>query len=259
MSSSITARKFRTSGRSDIFRATGLRITDSGIILPNGVEVDGAGGGGAESLTGDVTGSLVGTDIATAIGAGKVTMAKLANLAASTLIGRISGSGAGVPVALTLGSGLAISAGGVLDTAGGSGASYAAVSFTEVQLEDLANTPIQIVATPGAGFYIIPIWFGVELKFTAGYSSSPFYRIRWSTVDSPLLMNQQITSTATGTQFFGLANILGGSPFGFGLSGAVDPVNKGLFLTANANPGTPLSGAGTGKVHCIYVTATAVP
>lgn len=62
----------------------GLFVTDDSLALLSG-DV-GGGGGGAESLTGDVTGSLVGTAIATAIGAGKVTAA----MAAADLLALIS-------------------------------------------------------------------------------------------------------------------------------------------------------------------------
>lgn len=68
-----------------------------------------------------------------------VTLAKQANLSASTLIGRRSGS-SGVPEAVTLGSGLSMSSGGVLSaTAGG----------YKVALSDAAGTGTSVTRTTG--------------------------------------------------------------------------------------------------------------
>lgn len=52
------------------------------------------------ALTGDVTTSA--GAVATTIGASAVTLAKMANLAAATIIGRASGAGTGVPTALVV-------------------------------------------------------------------------------------------------------------------------------------------------------------
>jgi hypothetical protein len=58
-----------------------------------------AGGGGISALTGDVTASGTGS-VAATIGAGTVTLAKMANLAANSIIGNNTGSPA-TPIALT--------------------------------------------------------------------------------------------------------------------------------------------------------------
>lgn len=60
---------------------------------------NGAGGGGTTTLTGDVTGSGSGT-FATTIAAGAVSLSKIANLAANSIIGNNTGSSA-TPIALT--------------------------------------------------------------------------------------------------------------------------------------------------------------
>jgi hypothetical protein len=79
----------------------------------------GIGGGVSDGDKGDVVVSGAGT--VWTVDAGVVTLAKMANLAADSLIGRGNGGGAGVPQAITLGTNLSL-AGTVLNAAGGGGA-----------------------------------------------------------------------------------------------------------------------------------------
>jgi len=60
-----------------------------------------SGGGGATSLSGDVTGSISGTNIPTTIAASVVTNAKLANMPASTIKGNTTG-GSATPTDFTI-------------------------------------------------------------------------------------------------------------------------------------------------------------
>lgn len=74
-------------------------VTTGSYCSVNGSGGGGGGGGGTITLTGDVTGSSV-SPVATTIAAAAVTLGKMANLAANSIIGNNTGSAA-TPIALT--------------------------------------------------------------------------------------------------------------------------------------------------------------
>jgi hypothetical protein len=213
---------------------------------------------GARTLTGDVTGSNSGTDIATLIAAnkvltaaildGNVTLAKLASLAASTLIGRISGSGTGVPSAITLGGGLSISAGGVLDVtvSGLTGVMRVARKvLTNAEILQLSTTPIEVVAAGGSNTILIPVACRVYGNLAGG------------TIGGGIGVSLRYAGVATDLTNVSLNALLNNSVKSVSLiptTQSVDPgtdyVNKGLVIKGNANGTT-----GNSANFCVVETA----
>jgi len=118
----------------------------------------------------------------------------------------------------------------------------ATLSLTELQLESLNSTPVEIVA--GGSGIIVPIFFAVTLVVATGYSSSPDFQLIHAG-ETQTLASRPINWSITGTKYGTIAG-----------SGAnittYDPTSLAVNVRLSANPGTPGTGVATATAYVLY-------
>ncbi len=148
--------------------------------------VGSAAGSGITALTGDVTASGSGS-VAATIANSAVTLAKIANAAASSKLVGSGSSGSGAAYSeITLGSNLSMS-GTTLSASSDATTAVqkARVVLTDSQIKTLNSVPVQLVAAPGSG-KIITIYSIMSQKDASGgaYSASSTVTFAYGTTQN---------------------------------------------------------------------------
>jgi len=131
-------------------------------------------------------------------------------------------------------------------------ASLATVSLSEAQIEAWSSSPIQIIAAPGGGKILVPLFVYVQMFVTSIYTSNPSMKFVYGTNTTSLL------STSIPTSLSVVTNTLRGDIAATGLSfsdySIFDPRNKAINLKGSSDPTGGGTGAVTGIVNMAYVT-----
>lgn len=137
---------------------------------------------------------------------------------------------------------------GALVVGGGNVVQFASLSVTDAQIKTLNSVPLEIVAAPGSGKVIIPLWWYLRRNTAGGaYSANPSFHVRYGTAgtDSTLFGGVTIALTVAADN----ANYRS-SPDTTAVVG-VDLTNNGLNVKTSADV-TGGNAANTLKVSVAY-------
>lgn len=220
------------------------------------VQVNAAGAGGINQLTGDVTaGPGVGSQAAT-IAANAVTNAKLAEMATLTIKGNNTG-GTTEPLDLTAAEVTAIlnvfsdvlqglvpaSGGGTTNflradgtwaAAGGGGGGdllLATVDIDNTEILSLNSVPIEIIAAPGANMIAVPVQLSIFMNNPVGYSTTAGLRLRYNGITTELVSAIAAISGIANDKYF-IRNSIDISDLG---ATANDYINKSIQLSSSTD------------------------
>jgi hypothetical protein len=134
--------------------------------------------------------------------------------------------------------------------AGSSGIQIGTLDLTNANFDAGNSTPLQIIAAPGAGKVIVPIFISLYCNVSVSKGANPTQRIRWNgDTNTDWLQSMNLPLNTTGEAYrFQMAGQLTAGTIAF-TNTTFDPRNKALMWSASANTA---SGTGTGKVRIAY-------
>lgn len=131
------------------------------------------------------------------------------------------------------------------------GATYVMLrrEFTEAQLEDVFANPPELVAAPGSGYAVYPIWGHFSMTTSGGYGVTPVLRIQHVGLTS---IHLDISTATWGTASFKQ----GTSGAAAAITSASSVNNVGLRLVFSADPGVAGTLTGNAVLNLAYVKIT---